>query len=73
MYGYNHYGMGFGGLGMILFWLALIVLVILLVRLFINGREGPRQRTALDILEERYARGEIEREEYLQRRADLGG
>ncbi|MHB1345543.1 MAG: SHOCT domain-containing protein [Thermoleophilia bacterium] len=28
---------------------------------------------ALRILEERYARGDIEREEFLQRKADLGG
>jgi len=29
--------------------------------------------TPLQILEQRYARGEIDRDEFLQRRADLGG
>jgi putative membrane protein len=33
----------------------------------------PPGRTPLDILNDRYARGEIEREEYLQRRKDIGG
>lgn len=33
---------------------------------------GP-ERTAQRILDERYAGGEIDREEYLQRRADIGG
>ena len=32
---------------------------------------GPSGRTAVQVLEERYARGEIEREEFLQRKQDL--
>ena len=32
----------------------------------------PPGRTPLDILKERYARGEIDREEYLQRHKDIG-
>ncbi len=57
-----------------LFWLVLVVLVVILV-----GRNGPRHAggpfwrssTALDILEQRYARGEIGRDEYLQKKKDL--
>ena len=33
----------------------------------------PNRSEALAILEGRYARGEIQREEYLQKKADLGG
>lgn len=33
----------------------------------------PGRSEALAILETRYARGEIQREEYLQKKADLGG
>lgn len=31
------------------------------------------RKQALDILEQRYARGEIQRDEYLQKKQDLGG
>jgi len=39
---------------------------------FLDGDAGgPDNRTPLQILEQRYARGEIDREEFLQRKADL--
>ncbi len=65
---------GFGWLGLLfslLFWLALIGFAVwLLQRELPNFR--PRNRPpALDLLEERYARGEISREEFLERRAVL--
>jgi putative membrane protein len=66
--------MGFGFLGMLLFWglfLALIVggAAFLLQR---KGDSGPaRDTTALRILDERLARGEIGREEYETIRAAL--
>jgi putative membrane protein len=34
---------------------------------------GAGPKTSLQILEERYARGEIDREEFLQRRRDITG
>ena len=33
----------------------------------------PRRSSGLDVLEERYARGEINRDEYLQKKKDIGG
>ncbi len=71
MYGYEHFGMGLGGLGMILVWLVPLLLLVLLFRRYAGDRAPDK--TALEILEEHYARGEIDREDYLKRRADLGG
>ncbi len=75
----NGFGWGwmvFGGLMMWLFWAAVIVLVILAIRAFSGGRPltGPSAQppqTALDILKERYARGEITKDEYESMRRNL--
>ena len=68
MLGFEHYGMGWG---MILVWLIPILLIALVIRNVISGRDGKPERTSLDILDARYARGEIDRDEFLKRRADL--
>ncbi|MEN8171163.1 MAG: SHOCT domain-containing protein [Pseudomonadota bacterium] len=65
------YGMGFGGGFMWLFWIILIVVIVILVRSASGSSGEKRVRTALEILEERYARGEIEKEEFEQKRRDL--
>lgn len=65
--------MGFGGGFMWLFWILLIVLVVWAFRVMTSNtnQTGRRSGTALEILEERYARGEIDREEYEEKRRDL--
>lgn len=68
MWGFEHYGMGWG---MILVWLVPVLLVALVILYGIRGRNGKPEPSALDILKARYARGEIDREEFLKRRADL--
>lgn len=68
-------GMGMG-LGMFLFWGVLIAaIVILVVRTMDSGacRKREKEINALDILRERYARGEIEHEEFEQKKRDLEG
>lgn len=66
-----------GGVGMVLFWLLIILLVLgALKYLRSDTREWPgaeRGKTAMDHLDEAYAKGEITREEYLQKRADIRG
>ena len=60
------------GLMGVAFWILLIALLVLLVgamRTTARGSGGP----AVRLLEERYARGEITREEFLERRTVLGG
>ena len=57
-------------------WFALMIAVIVLLVRWLGGGSGGRSAstsTARDILEERYARGEIDREEYLQRQKDIAG
>lgn len=68
------WGMGFGGIGMILFWVLIIAAVIVLVKWLAGGPprwDSSREKTALDVLKERYARGEINREEFEQKKRDL--
>jgi len=63
------------GIGMLLFWGLLIAGIVMLVRCSRgSGPSGKRERekSALDILKERYARGEIERDEFEQKKRDLG-
>ena len=69
--------MGWGGgfvwsmLTLLLLGLAVAAVVVVLVRLFGPGRSGQTRDRALDVLRERYARGEIGREEYEERRRSL--
>lgn len=73
MYGIDHIGMGIGGLGMLLVWLLPFVLIFLVLRHFFENRQERRDKTALGILEQRYAQGEIDRVTYLKQRDDLEG
>ncbi len=69
--GYGWYGMG-GGF-MVLFWILIIAVVVYAVRWMAGKNEaGNSSDSALDILKERLARGEIEPAEYEERRKALG-
>ena len=70
-------GMGntfFGGGCMWIFWLLLIVVIVVLVKIMRDStaRHDDREKESpLSILEKRYARGEIDREEYHEKRREL--
>ena len=68
----NGYGFYFGGGLMWLFWIVIFVLVVWGGRAAL-GSQGGSKRSALDILDERYARGEIDQQEYEQKRKALRG
>lgn len=66
---------GYGGIGMIfmaLFWFGVVALVVWGIRS--TGDTRVRQdssRRAIEILEQRFAKGEIETDEFQERRAEL--
>lgn len=64
---------GWGGLIVsAIFWILLIALVIWIVRTLTTGQQrNASGGTARDILKKRYARGEIDRDEYLEKMRDL--
>ena len=85
MGGYGGYGYGtslFGGVFQLLFLVLILAGMYLLVRWLINtgsGKQGcfisaapAAPVTALEILKQRYARGEINRDEYERIKQDLG-
>jgi len=65
--------MGFGWIFVILFWALIILGVIALAKWILSaGSAGASDsKRPLDIIKERYARGEITREQYEQMRRDL--
>ena len=67
------WGMAFGGPLMILIWVLVIAAVVVLVKWMADRSTDGRARdnTPLEILRERYARGEIDKQEYEQKKRDL--
>jgi len=65
---------GFGGigLGMIGFWVVGILILLLVIwfatRSFNQNTIDNRNKSALDILKERYARGEIDKQEFEEKK-----
>lgn len=75
MWGWGWSAMIFGPLFMIVVFALVIAVVVLLVRWLAgpwSAHQPPPSRTALDILKERFARGEIDKEEFEERRRILG-
>ena len=60
-----------GGFGMMLGWLIVLVAVVALVWLLLRRSGGGSADRAEDVLRERYARGEIDDETYRRMRAEL--
>ncbi len=70
-------GMLFGGLVMLIFWGGLIALAAVIIRAVWNSGNEKRdmpstiQHEPLEIAKQRYARGEISRDEFLEIKRDL--
>ena len=69
--GYGFSGFG-GGIVMILFWILVVVGIVVLVKYAIsNTTRSDQSRSALDILKKRYAKGEIDKDEFESKKKDL--
>lgn len=73
--GFWGWGMGMGFIFMLLFWGFIALGIAALIRWLMTQSlpsRSSRDKTPLEIVQERYARGEIDREEYEQKKRDLG-
>jgi len=63
---------GFGMMFMmVLFWVLVIIGIVLAIRWLTNQRREKPSDSALEILRQRYARGEIDKEEFEAKKRDL--
>ena len=65
-------GFGFGGLGMIIFWVAILIGAVYLVKHLVSqGRPRQEASSPMEILKTRYASGEISKDEINQLKHEL--
>lgn len=69
----NEGWMVFRSVGMWIFWILLIVAIVFVVKALSGSQLNPQtqQKGAIEILKMRYARGEIDEQEYERRRRKL--
>lgn len=64
----------FGMLHMVLWWVLIVLGIVVLAKWLFAGRPRDDERDgnrAMNVLKERYARGEIERDEFEQKKRDI--
>ena len=71
MHDFGGWGMWFGGVMMFIFWVGLIALIVWGITRLMRRNGSTTTHTPLDIAKQRYARGEINKEEFEQIKKDL--
>jgi putative membrane protein len=71
-------GLGFGWIFMLIVWVLVIGVIVFLVRGVsghgcghLRDEKKPREKTAVDILKERYAKGEISKDDFEKMKKDV--
>jgi len=72
MMGYygNMFGLG-GGIFMLIFWVAIILLIVWIVKEMADKSGKESSDSALEILRQRYAKGEISKDEFETKKSEL--